>query len=111
VDPSVVVRGGVEDAPVGSCLLHVWADGEECCGEVVEGSCGRSACVPDWEGDKLSPSLVFLEGRDEGESLSAFFASLMSRPQSMQKPISMMMAEHRFYSKEVGSGEREYDTS
>ena len=66
MDPSVVVRSGVDDAPTSSCLLHVRADGGEGGSEMVEGSYERSVRVPDGEGDKLNPSPVFPEGPDEG---------------------------------------------
>ena len=64
--------GGIDVALVGSCLLHVWADGGEGGGEVVEGRRERSACVFGKEGDKLHPSPVFLEGRDEGNTFHGF---------------------------------------
>jgi hypothetical protein len=36
MDHGIVVRGGVDDALDGYCLLHVGADGGEGGGEVVE---------------------------------------------------------------------------
>jgi len=64
VGPCVVVRGGVDDAHDGSRLIHVRADGRECSGEVVEGLEESGARVANGEGDKLYPSLIFLEGRN-----------------------------------------------
>ena len=55
MDPHVVVRVGVNGALVGSCLLHVRADGGEGGGEVVKGRSERSACVSDREGDEHHP--------------------------------------------------------
>jgi hypothetical protein len=55
-------------------------DGGEGGGEVVEDRCERSAFLTDREGDKLHPSTVFSEGRDEGECLSVFFASFVDSP-------------------------------
>ena len=64
MDPSILVRGKVDNAPNGSCLLHVRAGGGEGGGEVIEGLVKRGARVADGEGDELHPSPVFLEGRD-----------------------------------------------
>jgi len=52
------------------CSLHVWMDGKELGREVVECRYERGADVSDWEDDELHPSPVFLEGRDEGGSIS-----------------------------------------
>ena len=72
-----------------------------------EGRCERSACVFDWEGDKLPPYLLFLESLDEGVYFSVFFPSLMPQPKSLQKLISMMMIVQCFLLKEIGSREGE----
>jgi len=61
-----VVRGGVDDANVGACLLHVRTDGGEGGGEMVEGLVKRGSRVAEGEGDKLHPSPIFPEVRDEG---------------------------------------------
>jgi hypothetical protein len=66
MDPRIVVRGRIEDAYDGSCLLHLGADGVEDGCEVVNGRSERSACVSDRKGDHSYPSSIFLEGRDEG---------------------------------------------
>ncbi len=61
MDPRVVVRGGVNGAPIGSHLLRVGANGGEGGGEMARGRCERSACVSDTEGDEIHPSPMSLE--------------------------------------------------
>ena len=80
MDANVVVHDGVDDAPSGSCLLHVWAAGGEDGDQDCEGRCERSACIFDREGDKLHPSPMFLEGRDEGECFSVLLAPGLRLP-------------------------------
>ena len=102
-----MIRGGVDDASFGSCLLHVRAnDGEEG-DEVVEGlgECGDHET--DGKSDDLHPSPIFPKGRDEGGVFSVFRASLSSHPKSLQKPILARMRIYRALLSEVGSGEEE----
>ena len=59
-----MVRGGVNGAHVGSCLLQVEAEGGEGSGDVVKSRCERSDCVSDREGDELQSSSMFLDDRN-----------------------------------------------
>ena len=52
----------------------------------------------------------FLRASMRGEYLSVYFASLMSLPKSLQKPISIMATAHCFLVKEVGSEEEKSGT-
>jgi len=67
VDHGVAVRGVVDNARVGTCLLHVRANGGESGDSVVEGLAERDDHVSDGEGNKHPPSPVFSEGRDGGD--------------------------------------------
>ena len=64
--------------------------------------------VPAWPIGKAmnsTRSQYFLRDAMRGEYFSVFLSILMSRPRSLQKPISTMTRVHSFLSKEVGSGE------
>jgi len=59
----------------GPCSLHVYLDGGEGGGGVVEGLGECGAREADGE---LHPSLVYFEGRNEGEYFSVFFSNIFS---------------------------------
>ena len=61
-----VVRVGDEVAHAGFCGLHSRSSGGEGGGEVGESRRESGAGVSYREGDEFDPSLVSLEGRDEG---------------------------------------------
>ena len=102
-----MVRGKVDDAPDGSCLLYVGADGGEGGGDVIEGRYERSLCVS----DKFTLSWYFLRAAMRGRGyFSGFFSILMSRPKSLEKHISMRMMVACFLLNEIGSREGEFGT-
>ena len=55
MDLDIVVRGGVDAALDGSCLLYVSADGGEGDGDVFEGLVKRGTRVAVEEGGELKP--------------------------------------------------------
>ena len=66
MDLGAMVQVGVSCALAGSNLLHGRADCGEGGSEVVESLGERGVRMTNREGNKLHPSPVFLEGRDEG---------------------------------------------
>ncbi len=56
----VVVRGGASGTRFGSCSLHVWSDGGEGGGEVVEGSVVNPTELKVFVTQTLAASLVLL---------------------------------------------------
>jgi hypothetical protein len=73
----VGVHGGGRCAPAGVGVVRTWANCREGGGEVVEGPCKCGAHVSDGDGDEFHPSLVFLEGRDEGAILPCHLCLLL----------------------------------